>query len=155
MNIDLTVVGKTDLAQIDELVRLYQKRINRYVRFNILTLPNIRRKLTVDAQKRSEGEAILKVVAPGDCVVLLDENGAEYNSVEFAAWLQMQMNASRKRLCFISGGPYGFSHEVRALASETIALSRMTFSHQIVRAIFCEQLYRAFTILANEPYHHQ
>jgi 23S rRNA (pseudouridine1915-N3)-methyltransferase len=156
MIIDLIVTGKTVSEQVDDLVGMYQKRINRYAKFNILTLPDIRSsgKLPVERQKRMEGEALLRVVGAGDCVALLDEKGAGLSSVEFAAWLQKQMNGGRKRLCFVIGGPYGFSTEAQARADEALSLSPMTFSHQIVRAIFCEQLYRAFTILAGEPYHH-
>ncbi len=156
MVIDLIVVGKTDLAEVAALVEMYRRRINRYVKFSIVTLPDPRRsaKIPEAAQKREEGAAILRLAAPQDYVVLLDEGGAQYGSVEFAAWLEKRLSSGGKRLVFVIGGPYGFSDEVRARADASISLSRMTFSHQIVRSIFAEQLYRAFTILNHEPYHH-
>ena len=106
-------------------------------------------------QKQLEGEAILRLVGDGDCLTLMDERGAQYTSMEYAQWLQKRMLSGVKRLVLVIGGPYGFSDEVYARANEKISLSKMTFSHQIVRAIFAEQLYRAFTILNNEPYHHE
>ena len=112
-------------------------------------------KLPVQIQKQAEGEMILRQTAPGDYVVLLDERGEEMRSVEFAYWLQKRMNSGVKRLVLVIGGPYGFSDEVYRRADAKLSLSRMTFSHQIVRAIFAEQIYRAFTILNNEPYHHE
>ena len=106
-------------------------------------------------QKQLEGEAILRLVGDGDCLTLMDERGAQYTSMEYAQWLQKRMLSGVKRLVLVIGGPYGFSDEVYARADQKISLSKMTFSHQIVRAIFAEQLYRAFTILNNEPYHHE
>jgi 23S rRNA (pseudouridine1915-N3)-methyltransferase len=111
--------------------------------------------MTSAKQKQLEGEAILRLVGDGDCLALMDERGAQYTSVEYAQWLQKRMLSGVKRLVLVIGGPYGFSDEVYARANEKISLSKMTFSHQIVRAIFAEQLYRAFTILNNEPYHHE
>lgn len=157
MNIDLTVVGKTDSEQVAELTRLYGKRIARYTRFALTEIPDVRnsKNMSGESQKRAEGEAILKTVATDDYVVLLDDKGAEYTSMDFASWLQRRMNSGVKRLVFVVGGPYGFSKAVYDRAAEKISLSRMTFSHQIIRPIFTEQLYRAFTILHNEPYHHE
>lgn len=157
MNIDLVVVGKTDLAEVDALVAMYARRINFYAKFSIIYLPDIRntRKLTQSQQRTAEGEAILRQVGEGDFLVLLDEHGDEFRSVEFAAWLQKRMASGLRRLVPVIGGPYGFSDAVYARANGKISLSRMTFSHQIVRAIFAEQLYRAFTIINNEPYHHE
>jgi 23S rRNA (pseudouridine1915-N3)-methyltransferase len=106
-------------------------------------------------QKQLEGEAILRLVGEGDCLTLMDERGAQYTSMEYAQWLQKRMLSGVKRLVLVIGGPYGFSEEVYKRADQKISLSKMTFSHQIVRAIFTEQLYRAFTILHNEPYHHE
>ncbi len=106
-------------------------------------------------QKQLEGEAILRMVGDGDCLTLMDERGSQYTSIEFSQWLQKRMLSGVKRLVLVIGGPYGFSDEVYARADQKISLSKMTFSHQIVRAIFAEQLYRAFTILHNEPYHHE
>ena len=119
-------------------------------------MPDVRnnRSMTFNQQKKCEGEAILRLLSESDYVVTLDERGRQMTSVDFAFWMQKRMNSGLKRLCFIIGGPYGFSDEVYARANGSLSLSAMTFSHQIVRAIFVEQLYRAFTILNNEPYHH-
>ena len=157
MNIELIVVGKTDSKEVTSLVDMYAKRINFYNRFNITYIPDIRnsKNLSEAQQKTAEGEAILRLLDESDRVVLLDEKGAEFRSVEYADWLQKRMNSGVKRLVFIIGGPYGFSPEVYARSNEKISLSKMTFSHQIIRAIFTEQLYRAFSILHNSPYHHE
>ena len=157
MNIELIVVGKTDSKEVEALVEMYSKRVNRYCRFSITTLADVRntRNMTSAKQKQLEGEAILRLVGDSDCLALMDERGAQYTSVEYAQWLQKRMLSGVKRLVLVIGGPYGFSDEVYARANEKISLSKMTFSHQIVRAIFAEQLYRAFTILNNEPYHHE
>ncbi|MBR5885875.1 MAG: 23S rRNA (pseudouridine(1915)-N(3))-methyltransferase RlmH [Alistipes sp.] len=157
MNIELIVVGKTDSKEVTSLVDMYTKRINFYNRFNITYIPDIRnsKNLSEAQQKTAEGEAILRLLDESDRVVLLDEKGAEFRSVEYADWLQKRMNSGVKRLVFIIGGPYGFSPEVYARSNEKISLSKMTFSHQIIRAIFTEQLYRAFSILHNSPYHHE
>ena len=157
MNIELIVVGKTDMKEVEALVAMYAKRLNHYVRFAITTIADVRntKKLSEAEQKRLEGEAILRQLTDADYVLLLDERGAELRSVEFAELLQRRMSAGTKRLVFIIGGPYGFSEAVYQRANSKLSLSKMTFSHQIVRAIFTEQLYRAFTILKNEPYHHE
>lgn len=157
MNIELIVVGKTDMKEVEALVAMYSKRLNHYVKFAITTLADVRntRKLSETEQKRLEGEQILKLITDADHLMLLDEHGAELRSVEFADMLQRRMSAGIKRLVFVIGGPYGFSDAVYQRANSKLSLSKMTFSHQIVRAIFTEQLYRAFTILRNEPYHHE
>ena len=157
MNIDLLVVGKTDSAEIQSLVATYLKRLNFYTRVTLVTLPDLKntRNISAESQRRQEGELLMRQFADGDYVVLLDEKGAEMRSVEFSMWLQKRMNSGVRRLCFVIGGPYGFSKTVYDRADESISLSRMTFSHQIIRAIFAEQLYRAFTIIRNEPYHHE
>jgi len=157
MTIELIVVGKTDSQEVAALVGLYARRVNRYCRFAITTLPDVRntRSLSAGQQRTAEGAAILRQLAEGDCVVLLDERGEQMRSVEFAMWLQKRMNSGVKRLVLVIGGPYGFSDEVYARADGKLSLSRMTFSHQIVRVLFAEQIYRAFTILNNEPYHHE
>ena len=157
MNIDLLVVGKTDSDEIQSLVATYLKRLNFYTRVTLVTLPDLKntRNISAESQKRQEGELLMRQFADGDYVVLLDEKGAEMRSVEFSMWLQKRMNSGVRRLCFVIGGPYGFSKTVYDRADESISLSRMTFSHQIIRAIFAEQLYRAFTIIRNEPYHHE
>ena len=157
MNIELIVVGKTDLKEVSALVDMYSKRINHYAKFSITYLPDLRntKNLSEPQQKVAEGEMLLKDVTVGDYVVLLDEAGEEMRSVAFAQWLQKRMNSGVRRLVLIIGGPYGFSEAVYARANAKLSLSKMTFSHQIVRAIFTEQLYRAFTIIKGEPYHHE
>ena len=157
MNIELLVVGKTDSKEVEALEELYVRRVNRYCRFAVTALPDVRntRSLTQNQQRTAEGEAILRQLAAGDHVVLLDERGDEMRSVEFAYWLQKRMLGGVRRLVLVIGGPYGFSDAVYARADGRLSLSRMTFSHQIVRAIFAEQIYRAFAILNHEPYHHE
>lgn len=157
MNVELIVVGKTDSKEVNSLVEEYKGRIGFYTRFGITIIPDVKntRSMSEQQQKKSEGEAILKLLQPSDYVVLLDERGMQPTSEEFADWMQKRMASGCKRLVFIIGGPYGFSEEVYGRAAGKIALSKMTFSHQIVRAIFAEQLYRAFTIINNEPYHHK
>ena len=145
------------MREVEALVTMYSQRLNHYVRFAITTIADVRntKKLSEAEQKRLEGEAILKLISDSDHLTLLDEHGAEYRSIEFANILQRRMLSGTKRLVFVIGGPYGFSDTVYQRANSKISLSKMTFSHQIVRAIFTEQLYRAFTILKNEPYHHE
>ena len=157
MNIDLIVIGKTDSSEGQALVSSYLKRLNFYTKVTLVTLPDLKntRHISAESQKRQEGEMLLRQFADGDFVVLLDEKGEQMRSIDFSLWLQKRMNSGLRRLCFVIGGPYGFSKEVYARADGKISLSRMTFSHQIVRAIFAEQLYRAFTIIRNEPYHHE
>ena len=157
MNIELIVVGKTDSKEVSALVDMYTTRINFYNKFNITYIPDIRnsKNLSEAQQKSAEGEAILRLLDDSDRVVLLDEKGSEFRSVEYAEWLQKRMNSGVKRLVFVIGGPYGFSPEVYSRSNEKISLSKMTFSHQIIRAIFTEQLYRAFSIINNSPYHHE
>lgn len=157
MNFELIVIGKTDSVEVARLVEEYKERVGHYVRFNIITIPDVRntRSLSEAQQKKVEGDAILGKLQPSDYVVLMDERGREYTSEEWAAWMQKRMAAGNKRLVFVIGGPYGFSQEVYDRADGLVALSKMTFSHQIVRAIFAEQLYRALTIINNEPYHHK
>ena len=157
MNVELIVVGKTDSKEVAALAEEYKGRIGFYTRFGITIIPDVKntRSMSEQQQKKSEGEAILKLLQPSDYVTLLDERGMQPTSEEFADWMQKRMASGCKRLVFIIGGPYGFSEEVYGRAAGKIALSKMTFSHQIVRAIFTEQLYRAFTIINNEPYHHK
>ena len=157
MNIELIVVGKTDQKEVEALVEIYAKRINRYCKFSITTLADVRntKNMASSRQKQLEGEMILKLISEGDWLVLMDERGRQFTSMEYADWLQKRMLSGVKRLAIVIGGPYGFSEDVYKRANEKISLSKMTFSHQIVRAIFAEQLYRAFTILHNEPYHHE
>lgn len=145
------------MREVEALVSMYTKRLNHYVRFAITTIADVRntKKLSEAEQKRLEGEAILKLIFESDHLMLLDEHGLELRSIEFADMLQRRMLSGTKRLVFVIGGPYGFSDAIYQRANSKLSLSKMTFSHQIVRAIFTEQLYRAFTILKNEPYHHE
>lgn len=157
MTIELIVIGKTDMKEVAALVEMYSRRINFYCKFGMTVIPDLKntKKLTEAQQRTAEGALILDGLSDGDYVALLDEHGREYRSVEFADWMQKRMNSGMKRLVLVIGGPYGFSDEVYRRANAKLSLSQMTFSHQIVRAIFTEQLYRAFTILNNEPYHHE
>lgn len=157
MQIRLIAVGKTDHAAIQTLLEEYTKRLGFYIKFELEIIPDLKnsKNLSEAAQKEKEGELILKKVQTSDELVLLDEQGKQYSSVDFSDYLQKKMNASLKQLIFVIGGPYGFSEEVYQRANGKISLSKMTFSHQMVRVFFVEQLYRAFTILKNEPYHHQ
>ena len=134
----------------------YHERIEHYMPFDIAVIPELKntKHLSNEQQKEREGELILEQIKPMDTVVLLDEHGEEYRSIEFANWLQKKQLTAR-RLVFVIGGPYGFSPSVYSRANEKISLSRMTFSHQMVRLIFTEQLYRACTIIKGEPYHHE
>ena len=157
MTIELYAIGKTDSEEINALISDYSKRINRSVKFSITTLPDVRntRNMPVEQQKLAEGEMLLRQLKPEDCVVLLDEHGEEMRSVEFAEFLERRMGSGMKRLCFVIGGPYGFSKEVYARSNMKISLSKMTFSHQLVRVIFTEQLYRGISIINHTPYHHE
>ncbi len=157
MTITLIAVGKTDQKQLQHLIDDYVKRLGHYIKFKLEVLPDIKnvKHLSEQQQKQKEGELLLNKLAPTDSLVVLDENGKAYNSVEFSVFLQKKMNSGLKNLVFAIGGPYGFSKEVYAKAIGKIALSKMTFSHQMVRLFFIEQLYRGFTILKNEPYHHR
>lgn len=153
----LLVVGKTDEGYINQGIEKYSGRINKYMPFDIEVIPDLKntKNMQHDQQKQKEGELILKKLQTGDFVVLLDEKGKNYSSLEFAKWLNTVLVNSYKRLVFIVGGPYGFSSEVYKKAQGKISISRMTFSHQIIRLIFTEQFYRAHTILKGEPYHHE
>ena len=157
MNIELIVTGKTDSPEVEALTAMYARRVNRYCRFDIAVLPDVRntKSLSEQQQRTAEGRTLLGRIGDGDFLALLDERGDEMRSVDFAVWLQKRMNSGTRKLVLAIGGPYGFSDEVYARADTRVSLSKMTFSHQIVRAIFAEQIYRAFTILNNEPYHHE
>lgn len=157
MKITLLVIGKTDAKYFSEAIAEYQKRLERYIPFEMQIVPDIKntKNLTVDQQREKEGELILRNLQAGDHLVLLDERGTEYTSLRFASYIEKKMQIVPKRLIFVIGGPYGFSPAIYNKANEMITLSRMTFSHQMVRLIFVEQLYRAMTILNNEPYHHE
>ena len=156
MKIVFLVIGKTDESYLDTGILKYIKKLEHYVPFEMKIIPDIknRKTLTEDQQKKAEGELILSNINIGDDLVLLDENGKTFSSVTFSQWIEKQMNIGSKRMIFVVGGPYGFSKEVYAKAKFKISLSEMTFSHQMIRLIFVEQLYRAFTIIKGEPYHH-
>lgn len=157
MNIKLLAIGKTDNKALQQLIDDYTKRLSFYVKFELEIIPDIKnvKNLSEAQQKEKEGELILSRLSPTDQLILLDENGKNFSSVGFSGELQKKMNSGIKSLVFVIGGPYGFSPEVYAKAQGKISLSLMTFSHQMVRLFFTEQVYRAFTILRNEPYHHQ
>lgn len=157
MNIKLIAIGKTDSKQLRELIAEYAKRLGFYVNFELDIVPDIKntKNLSEVQQKEKEGELILKKITSRDQLILLDENGKNYSSVEFSRFLQTKMNTGIKQLVFVIGGPYGFSPSLYKKANEKISMSKMTFSHQMVRLFVIEQLYRGFTILRNEPYHHQ
>lgn len=156
MKIELIQVGKTADKYLKEGILVYENRIKKYITYDVKTIHELRNAsaLSFDQQKIQEGKTILEPIAPSDYVVLLDEQGACFTSNEFADFIQKRMLMSLKKLIFVIGGPYGFSSTCYDRANAKIALSKMTFSHQMVRLIFNEQLYRAFTILKNEPYHH-
>lgn len=156
MKIELIQVGKTVNRIFVDGINEYLGRIKHYVPFSITTIPEIKntKSLSESQQKNLEASLILKQTQAQDTVVLLDEHGKEFRSVEFAAWLEKQQQVAR-RLVFVIGGPYGFAESVYKRANSKISLSKMTFSHQMVRMIFCEQLYRACTIIQGEPYHHE
>lgn len=156
MKIVLLVIGKTDAGYFVEAIREYANRLTHYLPFELQVIPDIKnvRNLSEAIQKEKEGELILKAIQGGDYLVLLDEKGKEYTSVQFAGYLEKKMQTVPKRLVFVIGGPYGFSEAVYKAACEKISLSKMTFSHQMIRLIFVEQIYRAMTIIAGEPYHH-
>ena len=156
MTIKLLAIGKTDSTELQQLISLYEKRLGHYIKFILEVIPDLKKtkNLSQDQQKDKEGDLILKKLNQTDMLILLDENGKQFNSVEFSSYLQKKMNSSIKQLVFVIGGPYGFGDEIYKTASGKISLSKMTFSHQMVRLFTVEQLYRAFTILKNEPYHH-
>lgn len=152
----LILIGKTVDKHFAAGISDYVERIGHYMPFDLVTIPELKntKSLTEEQQKTLEGELIMKQLQPSDTVVLLDEHGRELRSVEFAQWLEQKRNTAR-RLVFIVGGPYGFSKDVYARANEQLSLSKMTFSHQMIRLIFTEQVYRACTIIKGEPYHHE
>ena len=155
MKTELWAIGKTSEPYLEEGMALYQKRLGYYLKFGLEIIPDVRKagKLSPDQLKVKEAESVLRRLQPGDFLVLLDEAGKQRTSESFAGLLNHKMQMSYKRLIFLIGGAYGFSPELYARADGKLSLSRMTFSHQMVRLFFLEQLYRAMTILNNEPYH--
>lgn len=157
MKIKLLVIGNTDDKNLIRLIEMYQKRLQHYIKFEIEIIADLKnsKNLSEEQQKVQEGQTILKKLQPTDQLVLLDEKGSEFRSIEFSRFLQKKMNSGIKQLVFAIGGPYGFSDAVYQKARGKLSLSKMTFSHQMIRLFMVEQLYRAFTILKNEPYHHE
>ena len=156
MKVTLLVVGKTTDEHIDTLIEEYQKRLTHYLPFTLQVVPELKntKSLTEEQQKQAEGEMIMRAITPSTDLILLDEHGKEYRSIEFADYLQKRMSSGRD-VVFVVGGPYGFADAVYQRANGKISLSKMTFSHQMVRLFFVEQLYRAMTMLRGEPYHHE
>ncbi|OEJ98699.1 23S rRNA (pseudouridine(1915)-N(3))-methyltransferase RlmH [Flavivirga aquatica] len=157
MTIKLIAIGKTDNKQLQQLINEYTKRLGFYIKFLLEIIPDIKntKNLSEEQQKQKEGELILNKLITTDVLILLDENGKQFDSVGFSSYLQKHMNSGIKQLVFVIGGPYGFSKDVYNKSNGKISLSKMTFSHQMIRLFFIEQLYRGFTILKNEPYHHR
>lgn len=157
MKIVLAVIGKTDAGYFTDAINEYRNRLVHYIPFEMVVIPDVKnvKNLSVDQQKEKEGDLILKFLQPGDYLVLLDEKGKEFSSMQFAAYIERKTHSIPKCLVFLVGGPYGFSEPVYQAAQEKVSLSKMTFSHQMIRLLFIEQLYRAMTILNNEPYHHE
>lgn len=157
MNIKLIAIGKTDDSNLQQLIDRYLKRLSHYVKFELELIPDLKnaKHLSEAEQKEKEGELLLNKLQPTDVLWVLDENGKSFSSIGLADEFQKKMNAGTKTWVFFIGGPYGFSPDVYAKAQGKLALSQLTFSHQMVRLFFIEQVYRAFTILKNEPYHHQ
>lgn len=157
MKITLLTVGRTDVEWVRKGLDLYVSRLRHYVPFSLIEIPELKNvsALAREQIKQKEGELVLKALKPSDCVILLDERGREYRSIEFSAMLEDRMSRGGRDLVFVVGGAYGFSDAVYSRSDEKISLSKMTFSHQMVRTIFVEQLYRAFTIMKGEPYHHE
>jgi 23S rRNA (pseudouridine1915-N3)-methyltransferase len=157
MQIKLLAIGKTDNKQLQALIADYQKRLGFYVKFEFEIIPDLKKvkNLSEDQQKQKEGELILNKLNANDVLILLDENGKQLDSVGFSEYLQKHMNSGIKQLVFVIGGPYGFSTDIYNKSQGKLSLSKMTFSHQMIRLFVIEQLYRGFTILKNEPYHHR
>lgn len=157
MQIKLIAIGKTDNKAIQALIDEYSSRLGHYIRFELEVIPDLKntKSLSEAVQKEKEGELILKKLLPSDDLLLLDERGKSYSSLEFSDFLQKKMNGGLRQLVLVIGGPYGFSGEVYTRANGKISLSKMTFSHQMIRPFLIEQVYRAMTILRNEPYHHE
>lgn len=157
MTIKLLTIGKTDNKQLQVLIDDYTKRLSHYIKFEFEIIPDLKntKNLNEKQQKQKEGEQILKKLNTSDVLILLDENGKQYDSVAFSSYLQKHMNSGIKQLVFVIGGPYGFSQDVYNKSQGKVSVSKMTFSHQMIRLFFIEQLYRGYTILKNEPYHHK
>lgn len=157
MKIELAVIGKTSIGYLKQGIDEYIKRLKHYVPFEIKYIDDIKntKNISEDQQKRTEGAKILSLLDKSDFVVLLDEHGKEYTSMQYSSYIQKRMLSGSKKVVFVIGGPYGFSQEVHDRANDKISFSKMTFNHEMIRLIFTEQLYRAYTIINHEPYHHE
>lgn len=157
MKIELAVIGKTSIGYLKQGIDEYIKRLKHYVPFEIKYIDDIKntKNISEDQQKRTEGAKILSLLDKSDFVVLLDEHGKEYTSMQYSNYIQKRMLSGAKKVVFVIGGPYGFSQEVYDRANDKISFSKMTFNHEMIRLIFTEQLYRAYTIINHEPYHHE
>lgn len=157
MKIELAVIGKTSIGYLKQGIDEYIKRLKHYVPFEIKYIDDIKntKNISEDQQKRTEGTKILSLLDKSDFVVLLDEHGKEYTSMQYSSYIQKRMLSGAKKVVFVIGGPYGFSQEVYDRANDKISFSKMTFNHEMIRMIFTEQLYRAYTIINHEPYHHK
>lgn len=157
MKIELAVIGKTSIGYLKQGIDEYNKRLKHYVPFEIKYIDDIKntKNISEDQQKRTEGAKILSLLDKSDFVVLLDEHGKEYTSMQYSSYIQKRLLSGVKKVVFVIGGPYGFSQEVYDRANDKISFSKMTFNHEMIRLIFTEQLYRAYTIINHEPYHHE
>ena len=157
MKIELAVIGKTSIGYLKQGIDEYIKRLKHYVPFEIKYIDDIKntKNISEDQQKRTESAKILSLLDKSDFVVLLDEHGKEYTSMQYSSYIQKRMLSGVKKVVFVIGGPYGFSQEVYDRANDKISFSKMTFNHEMIRLIFTEQLYRAYTIINHEPYHHE
>ena len=155
MNIKLVVIGETNNKNLKVLIDQYTNKLNHYIKFDLIIIKDQKKKLPKSIQIKKEGQQILSILKKNEFIILLDENGEHKSSVGFSKFIQKKLNSGMKTLTFIIGGPYGFSSEIKSMSNYQLSLSKMTFSHEMIRMFFTEQLYRAFSILKNEPYHHQ
>lgn len=155
MNIKLVVIGETNNKTLKVLIDHYTHKLNHYIKFDLIIIKDPKKKLPESIQIQKEGEKILSILKKNEFIILLDENGEHKSSVGFSKFIQKKLNSGMKTLTFVIGGPYGFSKEIKSMSNYQLSLSKMTFSHEMIRLFFTEQLYRAFSILKNEPYHHQ
>lgn len=155
MNIKLVVIGETNNKNLKVLTDQYIDKLKHYIKFDLIIIKDQKKKLPESIQIKKEGEKILSILKKNEFIILLDENGEHKSSVTFSKFIQKKLNSGIKTITFIIGGPYGFSSEIKSISNYELSLSKMTFSHEMIRMFFTEQLYRAFSILKNEPYHHQ
>jgi len=155
MNIKLVVIGETNNKNLKVLTDQYIDKLKHYIKFDLIIIKDHKKKLPESIQIKKEGEKILSILKKNEFIILLDENGEHKSSVAFSKFIQKKLNSGIKTITFIIGGPYGFSSEIKSISNYELSLSKMTFSHEMIRLFFTEQLYRAFSILKNEPYHHQ